>query len=109
MKNEVFTLPDFDIWLDALKDRQGRIIILKRLKRATQGNWGDCKPVVGSGGLFEMRIDFGPGYRVYYGQIGQMCFLILAGGLKRSQNADIKQAKKIWKQIKDEDYDPREN
>ncbi len=77
-------------WLDRLKDLRGRIAIQRRVDRLAGGNFGDhqfCQD-----GVWELRIDGGPGYRVYYAQAGQALSLLLCGGSKRTQAADIKTA-----------------
>jgi putative addiction module killer protein len=70
-----------------LPDRQAQARIAARLERLTAGNFGDCKRV--GGGVSELRIDHGPGYRVYFAMIGRACVLLLCGGEKRRQSADI--------------------
>lgn len=77
-------------WFDGLVDRQTRKRIVQRVNRLAMGHFGDCKPC--RGGVWELRLDFGPGYRVYYAQIGRTVILLLAGGDKRTQGADIEQA-----------------
>jgi putative addiction module killer protein len=89
---------EFDSWLDGLKDLRGRAKVLVRIRRAELGNFGDCEPV--GEGVSEMRIDFGPGYRIYIGQEGRVAYLLLCGGDKSTQAADIKHAKAIWKQVR---------
>lgn len=84
----------FQAWLDGLKDLKGRTSILRRVDRLAAGQFGDRKFV--GGGVFELRIDFGPGYRVYYGQDGKTAVLLLCGGSKRTQAGDIKQAVAYW-------------
>ena len=61
-----------------------------RISRLSHGNFGDCKPV--GGGVWELRIDWGPGYRIYYAMVAKRCVLLLAGGDKRKQSADIAKA-----------------
>lgn len=78
-------------WLDSLKDREGRRTILVRIQRIRQGNFGDCEPV--NDGVHELRIHFGPGYRVYFAHIGNKLVLLLGGGLKKKQDSDIKKCK----------------
>ena len=83
----------FQGWLNGLKDLKARIAILRRIDRMAAGNFGDHKFV--SDGVWELRIDIGPGYRVYFGQQAKTVVL-LCGGSKRSQASDIKQAIKYW-------------
>lgn len=80
----------FESWLLSLRNNKAEAKIDARLIRLMQGNFGDCKPV--GGGVWEMRIDWGPGYRVYYSMIGRQCVLLLGGGDKRKQSADISTA-----------------
>lgn len=77
-------------WLDALKDRAGRARILVRVDRLIQGNPGEHRNL--TDGVSEMKIDFGPGYRVYYTQRGTRLLLLLAGGDKSTQQKDISKA-----------------
>jgi putative addiction module killer protein len=83
----------FDKWLINLRDPQARQRILARIKRLAEGNPGDVKPV--GEGISEMRIDYGSGYRVYYRDTGKKIIVLLCGGDKRTQDADIKKEKKI--------------
>lgn len=76
----------------------GRELNLRRLSRATKGNFGDVAPV--GNGISEMRLDVGPGYRVYYGRVGDVIYVLLCGGNKSSQARDIIHAKRLWAQIK---------
>ena len=80
----------FAKWIDALRDIRARARILVRIERLSLGNPGDVK-LVGEG-VSEMRIDYGPGYRVYYKKIGQKVVVLLAGGDKSTQSKDIKTA-----------------
>jgi putative addiction module killer protein len=80
----------FESWLASLKDDQAEARIDARINRLSRGNFGDCKPV--GGGVWELRIDYGPGYRVYYAMVGQTCVLLLCGGDKRKQASDIAKA-----------------
>jgi putative addiction module killer protein len=80
----------FDDWLRSLKDRAGKLRILARLTAAEHGNFGDCAAV--GGDVFEMRIHYGPGYRVYYTRRGAVVYLLLMGGNKSTQRRDIKKA-----------------
>lgn len=81
---------DFDSWLAALKDKLGRARIVHRIRSAEHGNFGDCESV--GEGVSEMRIHFGPGYRVYFTRRGEVLYLLLLGGDKSSQKRDIKRA-----------------
>lgn len=81
-------------WLAAMADRHARARVLVRVQRMAAGNFGDCKPI--AEGVWELRIDWGPGYRVYYAQAGQRLILLLAGGDKRKQQADIATALARW-------------
>ena len=81
---------EFDAWLTALKDKLGRARIVHRIRSAEFGNFGDCEPV--GEGVSEMRIHFGPGYRVYFTRRGEVVYLLLLGGDKSSQKRDIKRA-----------------
>ena len=83
----------FDIWLSGLRDVAGQARIADRLVRLAAGNPGDHKSV--GNGVMELRMTFGPGYRVYYMQRGTMLAVLLAGGDKSSQAADIAKAKSI--------------
>lgn len=80
----------FDKWLDQLSDKQAVARIAIRIERIKRGSFGDCKPL--QDGVWEMRIDYGPGYRIYYSMIGKTIVLLLCGGDKRKQNADIEKA-----------------
>jgi putative addiction module killer protein len=77
-------------WFESLRDRQARVRINIRIRRLAIGNPGDVKPV--GQGVSELRIDYGPGYRVYFVQRGETLIILLAGGDKRTQDRDIKTA-----------------
>ena len=81
-------------WLDDLKDLKGRVVIQRRIDRIADGNFGDHKFC--QQGVWELRIDFGPGYRVYYAQEGESVVILLCGGSKRDQSSDIKEAVRNW-------------
>ena len=83
----------FKAWLNELTDDRARNRIVARLLRLEKGNPGDTKPV--GEGISEMRIDYGPGYRVYFWQQGLVSLIVLCGGDKRTQARDIKTAKSI--------------
>lgn len=82
-------------WLAELPDRQARARILARIERLEIGNFGDCKFV--RDGVSELRIDWGPGYRLYYGRDGRI-IVLLCGGDKRKQGADIERAVRLWQE-----------
>lgn len=86
----------FQEWFYGLKDIAGRKRILARLYRLEQGNHGDCAPV--GEGVSELRMFFGPGYRVYFGEHDGGLVVLLCGGDKSSQSKDIKQAKAYWRE-----------
>lgn len=87
---EVLSTGDFDKWLRKLKDRAGRLRILERIDRLANGNPGDVKPV--GQGVSELRLTYGPGYRVYYLQDSDTLILLLVGGDKSTQQRDISKA-----------------
>lgn len=88
----------FTTWLAGLRDERAKAHILKRLDRAGNGNLGDVAPV--GGGVSEMRIFYGPGYRVYFVQRGLELIVLLCGGDKSTQGADIEEAKALAREIK---------
>ena len=83
----------FAKWLADLEDRKARGIIVRRIERLKLGNFGDSKSV--GDGVTELRIDFGPGYRVYFTRRGKDIVILLCGGSKRTQDRDIKSAKDL--------------
>ncbi len=87
--------PFFD-WLNGIKNSTNRQRILAGIRRLEQGNYGDCGSV--GEGVSELRMFFGPGYRVYFGETAQSIVVLLCGGDKGSQKKDIKQAKTYWKE-----------
>lgn len=90
---EVRRTVEFDHWLDGLRDRAGRSRIMARIDRLALDNPGDVKPV--GGGVSEMRIDHGPGYRVYFVRRGAVVVVLLCGGDKSSQSRDVAKAKAL--------------
>jgi len=80
----------FGEWFDRLSDKQAKARIATRIDRLVVGNFGDTKRL--KGGLAELRVDWGPGYRVYYAIVGEACVLLLCGGDKRKQSSDIERA-----------------
>lgn len=85
----------FADWLASLADRRARAFAVVRVGRMEAGAFGDCKPV--GAGVWEARIDYDPGYRVYYARAGNRLILLLTGGDKRKQKADIARAVDYWK------------
>lgn len=96
---EIIQSETFNRWKSALKDRQALARVNARIRRLAEGNPGDVKPV--RGGISELRIDFGPGYRVYFVRRGPLVIVLLVGGDKRTQDADIERAIAIAKEWKD--------
>lgn len=92
---EVLRTDDFANWLKKLRDVQARVRINLRIDRITLGNLGDTKPV--GKNVSELRINYGPGYRVYYTKKGKEIILLLIGGDKSTQDSDIKKAEKLAK------------
>jgi putative addiction module killer protein len=87
----------FEEWLDQLDDRRAQVRIAARLRQAEAGNLGDWKSVGGE--ISELRVNFGPGYRLYFTRRGKILIVMLAGGDKSSQAADIRRAKRILDQL----------
>ena len=94
LETEVFTA-----WLDKLRDGRARVRIVERLRRFSGGNPGDVEAV--GGGVSELRIDSGPGYRVYFCVCGDIVIILLCGGDKASQDRDIKRAKVLAREFKE--------
>lgn len=82
-------------WLRKLRDMQAKTAIIRRLNRLEQGNFGDFKAC--REGVYELRIDTGPGYRVYYAHAGKTVVLLFCGGTKRTQDGDISRACECWR------------
>jgi putative addiction module killer protein len=91
-KTEIFAK-----WLDGLNDIRARARVLARIERLASGNPGDVAPV--GQGVSELRIDYGPGYRVYYKQFGELLVILLAGGDKQTQTRDIKTALRLARNL----------
>lgn len=87
---EIRQTENYAQWFASLRDRQARARIDVRIRRLSLGNLGDVKPV--GGGVSELRIDYGPGYRIYFTQRGQQLIILLVGGDKRTQTQDIQTA-----------------
>lgn len=94
---EIRKTDTYALWLDRLSDIQARARVLARVERLAAGNPGDAKPV--GEGVSEMRIDYGPGYRVYFTKRGREVIILLAGGDKRTQAADIKTALRLARNL----------
>ena len=88
----------FKEWLAHLRDVQGRAKIRIRLDRVRLGNFGDSRTI--GEGVHELRVDYGPGYRIYFGQEGARLILLMLGGDKSSQKKDIVRAKELWRDHK---------
>ncbi|MEW6256751.1 MAG: type II toxin-antitoxin system RelE/ParE family toxin [Pseudomonadota bacterium] len=96
---EVRQTDEFAAWLGDLRDANAKARILVRLRRLAAGNAGDVKPV--GGGVSELRIDYGPGYRVYFTQRGAVIVIVLCGGDKRTQARDIVWARELADGLED--------
>ncbi|MEJ0085308.1 MAG: type II toxin-antitoxin system RelE/ParE family toxin [Pseudomonadota bacterium] len=96
--NSLIATREFEQWLEKLRDAKGKARILSRLDSAALGNFGDCQPV--GEGVSEMRIHFGPGYRVYFTRSGTFIYALLIGGDKSTQRRDIKHALKMARELK---------
>lgn len=96
---EIITSDVFAKWLNELQDRNIRARIIQRLDRLQAGNAGDVKPI--GEGLSELRISYGPGYRVYFMQQGPIVVILLCGGDKSTQSKDIAKAKKLARKWRD--------
>ena len=93
----VLQTEEFQTWLDALKDTRAQVRIVARIRAAEAGNLGDWKTVGGE--VSEMRVDTGPGYRLYFTRRGSVLIIVLAGGNKSTQSRDIKRAQKMLTQL----------
>ncbi len=91
---------EFVAWLDALKDKRAQIRIVARLRQAEAGNLGDWQPIEAD--VSEMRVHFGPGYRLYFVRRGSVIIVLLSGGDKSSQRRDIRRALKIAAEFREE-------
>jgi putative addiction module killer protein len=97
MQIEVRQTDVYEAWFDQLKDRQARARITARIRRLSLGNPGDAKPI--GQGVVEMRIDYGPGYRLYFTRRGDVVAILLCGGDKRTQRQDIVRAIDLAREI----------
>lgn len=96
---EVIESPAFQVWMSRLRDRQARARVAARIARIAQGALGDWKATQGT--VSELRIDYGPGYRVYFTRRRSQIILLLCGGDKRTQTADIKRALRMAEKLED--------
>ena len=96
--NTIQRTAEFDQWLGALRDGKAKAQVLARIASAQHGNFGDCKAI--GEGVSEMRIDVGPGYRLYFMRRAETVYLLLAGGDKSTQVRDIRRAKTIVRELK---------
>jgi len=96
---EVRQTETYKKWFKTLKDRKARARIDIRIKRISLGNLGDVKSI--GNGVFELRIDYGPGYRVYFVERNRIRIILLAGGKKSTQNKDIKKAQELARLVED--------
>ncbi|UTD27878.1 addiction module antitoxin RelB [Bradyrhizobium sp. WD16] len=96
---DVRETPDFTNWLAGLSDQRARLQIVRRISRVAAGNFGDAKSV--GGAVSELRIDHGPGYRLYYTRRGKAVVILLCGGDKRTQSKDIRKAQEIAETLED--------
>ncbi len=94
---EIRETQEFSTWLESLRDARARTRVQARILRLRYGNPGDVKPV--GEGVSEMRIDYGPGYRVYFVKRGALLVILLAGGAKPTQDKDIKTALKLARML----------
>ena len=95
--NTILRTEAFDVWLTKLKDARGKARIIERIRSAERDNFGDCESI--GHGVSEMRIHFGPGYRVYFIQHESEVIVLLSGGDKSSQSKDIARAKELAAQL----------
>ncbi|OOH92386.1 hypothetical protein BMT54_00330 [Pasteurellaceae bacterium 15-036681] len=98
--NQIIISENFAHWLCDLKNPIAKATVSRRIKNAAKGNFGDHKLLTGTGGVYEMRIDTGKGYRVYYAQQGEVIYILLHGGDKSKQQSDIEKASALWADLK---------
>jgi putative addiction module killer protein len=91
-------LEPFEEWFGALRDKNAKARVLERINRVRLGNFGDCKSL--SESIFELRIHYGPGYRIYFGDLDGVIVILLCGGTKRTQNQDINKAREYWQELR---------
>ncbi len=97
--NTIVLTGEFNTWLLKLKDTRAKALIINRIRSAERGNFGDCDSV--GSGVSEMRIHSGPGYRVYFTQVGESVYALLCGGIKRGQKRDIVKARGLVRMLRE--------
>ena len=97
--NTIVRTAGFDAWLKALKDPLGKARIIERIRSAERNHFGDCSTV--GGGVFEMRVHVGPGYRVYFMRRTDVLYVLLCGGAKNRQRQDIQRAREMARRLKE--------
>lgn len=102
MEYVIKQLKSFSAWVNGLRDGTARAMIDKRLENARKGNFGQHRRV--KDGLWEMKLDYGPGYRLYYGRKGQFVYVVVGGGTKGTQTRDIDLAFAKWVDVKEGQY-----
>lgn len=98
--NQIIITDNFSKWLEGLKNPIAKATVARRIKNAINDNFGDHKSLPGTGGLYEMRIATGAGYRIYYAKQGEIIYILLQGGDKSTQQSDIEKAKALWAELK---------
>lgn len=93
----IYTTEQFDLWYVSLRDARAKAVVKVRMRRAEDGNFGDCAPV--GEGVSEMRIHYGPGYRIYFKRTGMEIVILLAGGDKSTQAKDIRKALELAREM----------
>ena len=93
----------FEEWLNSLKDKKTQAIVLERLNRVRLGNLGDCRHL--GDGVHELRIHYGPGYRIYFGELEKVIVILLCGGAKRTQKRDENKAREYWHELRNRTYE----
>ena len=88
----------YEEWVNSYRNRKTRAIIRERINRLHLGNFGDYKRLTAD--LYELRIHYGPGYRVYFGMVDRVIVILLCGGSKKTQRRDIERAKKYWEELR---------
>lgn len=88
----------YEDWVNSLRDRKTRAVIRERINRLHLGNFGDHRRLTGD--LYELRIHYGPGYRVYLGDLSGVIVILLCGGSKKRQSRDIQKAKEYWEEFR---------